>query len=203
MNTPAARPRGRPRSFDADAAMAQLIDAFWQGGYGATSVDDLARASGLARPSLYAAFGDKHAIYLSALDRVGQGMAAQVGALLDAEPDLATALRAVLRAATDVYLDGPMGPRGCLIVCTATAESVEDPVIRAKLADVLGAMDALVAARFERARVEGKLAPGIDPVRRAPLVAATIHSLAVRARAGMDRALLETMADEAAVVLAR
>jgi hypothetical protein len=90
-----------------------------------------------------------------------------------------------------------------LIVCTATAESVEDPVIRAKLADVLGAMDALVVARFERARVEGKLAPGIDPVRRAPLVAATIHSLAVRARAGMGRALLEAMADEAAAVLAR
>ena len=78
-----------------------------------------------------------------------------------------------------------------------------DPRMARELADVLDAMDALVAARFERARAEGNLAPGIDPVRRAPLVAATIHSLAVRARAGMDRALLEAMADEAAAVLAR
>ncbi len=199
----APRPRGRPRGFDVEAAMEQLVNAFWQTGYGGTSLDDLSRAAGLARPSLYAAFGDKHAIYIAAIDRVGAGMAKQVAQLLNGEADLAAALRAVFAAATDVYLAGPKGPRGCLVVCTASVEAISDDGIRQRLAGVLAGLDQIIAARFERARAEGRLAPHIDPRRRARLVAATIHSLAVRARAGTSRAELAALADEAADTLTR
>ena len=59
--------RGRPRAYDPDAALKAARDVFWVKGYAATSLDDIAEATGMNRPSLYAAFGDKEAIYLAAL----------------------------------------------------------------------------------------------------------------------------------------
>ena len=59
--------RGRPRSYDPEQALQQIMEAFWKTGYSGTSLDDLSAATGLNRPSLYAAFGDKRAIYLKAL----------------------------------------------------------------------------------------------------------------------------------------
>ena len=63
------RPRGRPRSFDEDAVLDRARAAFWNLGYAATTLDELAAATGLNRPSLYGAFGDKHALYVAALER--------------------------------------------------------------------------------------------------------------------------------------
>src|ERR1700744_433597 len=65
----AALPRGRPRSFDADAAVERAMGVFWSRGYHATALPDLLRATKLSRGSLYAAFGDKHSLFLRALDR--------------------------------------------------------------------------------------------------------------------------------------
>src|SRR5262245_66574327 len=61
--------RGRPRAYDPDVALARAIEGFWQAGYAATSLDDLSEATGMNRPSLYGAFGDKHDLYLRALAR--------------------------------------------------------------------------------------------------------------------------------------
>src|ERR1044071_6181888 len=66
-SAPAKRPRGRPRAYEPDVALARALDAFWEGGYSGTSLDQLVEATGMNRPSLYAAFGDKQALYLKAL----------------------------------------------------------------------------------------------------------------------------------------
>ena len=63
------RRRGRPRSFDEGEVLEKARGVFWDLGYAATSLDDIVRATGLNRPSLYAAFGDKHALYMAALTR--------------------------------------------------------------------------------------------------------------------------------------
>src|SRR5580704_19172976 len=65
----AARRRGRPRQYDPEQALAKAAEAFWKRGYAATSLDDLVAATGMNRPSLYAAFGDKRDIYLKTLAR--------------------------------------------------------------------------------------------------------------------------------------
>ena len=64
----AAPARGRPRSFDTDEVLGQVRDAFWRYGYAGTSMDQLSAATGLHKPSLYGAFGDKKRLYLAALD---------------------------------------------------------------------------------------------------------------------------------------
>src|SRR2546428_12924146 len=72
VNGKPAKPRGRPREFDRDAALEQAIDVFWRHGYEATSVSDLTAAMGINPPSLYAAFGDKEKLFLEAVERYQQ-----------------------------------------------------------------------------------------------------------------------------------
>ena len=59
--------RGRPRAYDPDTALARAMAVFWAGGYAGTSLDDVTAGTGMNRPSLYGAFGDKHALYLHTL----------------------------------------------------------------------------------------------------------------------------------------
>ena len=102
MNERVSRPRGRPRGFDPDAVLDRVIPVFWARGYEGASMEDLTAAAGLARPSLYAAFGDKRGLFLAALDRyaatLGRG---PVDALAGAEaPD--SGIRAFLDAPVDL-----------------------------------------------------------------------------------------------------
>ena len=79
-----ARMRGRPRQYDPERALAQAAEAFWKHGYAATSLDDLVAATGMNRPSLYAAFGDKRDLYLKTLTRYQQQSRA-IGAQITAD----------------------------------------------------------------------------------------------------------------------
>src|SRR5215813_9734022 len=98
--------RGRPRAYDPDTALARAMAAFWDTGYSATSLDDLSAATGMNRPSLCAAFGDKRALYRKALDQYrAMGEAAMADALASDIP-LDEALRRVYRTALSVYFSG-------------------------------------------------------------------------------------------------
>ena len=108
---PAPRPRGRPRSFDTEATLANATLAFWQRGYAATSMDDLSAATGLNRPSLYGAFGDKHALYLQALQLyTGQSNKAIAAAL--AGRSLREGLMRVYELALQLYYPADAAARG-------------------------------------------------------------------------------------------
>lgn len=181
------RPRGRPRSFDPDTALAAVTATFRTRGFTGTSLDDLADATGLNRPSLYAAFGDKRALYLAALDRTTQRLRLAFDTLADANLPPRKMLRAVFRAAIDGFLTGDTGPAGCIAIATAATAAVEDPQVRERLATFVA---------LEDERVEALLTAGGDAnaAMHARLVAAVIHSLSVRARAGEPREALERLA---------
>src|SRR5688500_7458339 len=89
------RPRGRPRAYEPKQALAQVTDAFWLAGYAATSLDDLSAATGMNRPSLYAAFGDKRALYLKTLETYVERGRRSIQAALTGEGSAADALRRV------------------------------------------------------------------------------------------------------------
>src|ERR1700747_1473227 len=91
---------GRPRSFDVDKAIGAAMKVFWQKGYESTSLTDLTEAMGINRPSLYAAFGDKEALFRKALDRYNDGPAAYVREALE-EPTARAVVEARLRGAVD------------------------------------------------------------------------------------------------------
>lgn len=181
--------RGRPRAFDPETALRQASDAFKTSGFAATSLDDIVRATGLNRPSLYAAFGDKKALYVAAIERLWADISAQFDRLEARNLPLQESIRTILHASLDAYLTGER-PRGCLAICTAATEAVNDDDIRAALAKVLDLMDARIADFYARAGVN-------DAESRARLVAGVMHSMSIRARAGATRVKLAAMADEA------
>src|SRR5258708_28769719 len=87
------KPRGRPRAYDPDAALAEARDAFWDAGFAATSLDDLSLATGMNRPSLYGAFGDKRQLYLQTIERYRAFARDALKQALAPAPPLADALR--------------------------------------------------------------------------------------------------------------
>jgi AcrR family transcriptional regulator len=200
MSTKIAPKRGRPPAYDRTIALTAITNVFWANGFDATSLDDLSQASGMARPSLYAAFGDKRAMYLAALDRVREMLASELS-LLDAEPSLVQALSGFYSRALDVYFSGGAQPRGCIAICTATTAAAAHPDIREALAEVIGGIDKAMVARFSRAREAGQLSNVQDIEGAAFLASATLHSLAVRARAGGGREKLEALAASAITLM--
>lgn len=154
------------------------------------------------RPSLYAAFGNKQALYLKTLGQLGGEMAQQVGAVLGAPIPLREALRQFYLNALTLYLSGEQGPRGCFIVCTATVEAVEEPDVREFLRQTLRHIDDALIARFRQAVSQGELAADADPETLGRLAACVLQSLAVRARAGQSRASLKRIVDGAVTMLA-
>ncbi len=186
-----AKARGRPRSYDPAKVLDQARDAFWRNGYSATSLDDLSAATGLNRPSLYGAFGDKHALYLAALRHSRDEMlASQARGLANPAP-LRETLTVIYAGATALYLAGENGPRGCFLIGTAVTESRSDPEVRAILDDAFGRLDTAFAARFAASRAE--LPPGADPAALGRMATAVLHSLAIRARSGADEATLRAI----------
>ena len=186
-----ARPRGRPRSFDPDAALDKARAVFWNLGYAATSLDDIAAATGLNRPSLYAAFGDKHALYLAALRRSAEEGTAALAAALRFDLPLRQVLGLIFDRTIDIYRAGEVGQRGCFLVGTAVTQSVDDPDARALLADFIAETDGLFRARFERD--QDQLAHGVAPEIAGVMASATFHTLAIRARTGASEGDLKTI----------
>jgi AcrR family transcriptional regulator len=192
---PPGRPRGRPRGFDRDEVLRAALQRFRTHGFAGTSLDDLARATGINRPSLYAAFGDKRGMYLAALDRTHDWLTATFAGLHEANLPIRKLLRAVFRSAIDTYLTGEVGPSGCIAINTAAAEAVTDPDIRAALARILELEDRAIEAALAQA---GSPAPAAH----ARLVTCVLHSLSVRARAGEPREALERIASDCVELIA-
>jgi AcrR family transcriptional regulator len=180
-----SRTRGRPRSYDPQAVLAQVRDTFWKHGYSATSLDDLCAATGLNRPSLYGGFGDKRALYLAALEHSRAEMIASLKRGLAVPGSLRDSLTLVYSSATALYREGGEGQRGCFMIGTAVTESVADPQVRAVLDGAFGELDAAFAERLAR-----ELPPAADPAPLAQVATALLHTLAVRARAGAGEAAL-------------
>jgi AcrR family transcriptional regulator len=196
--------RGRPRAYDPQQALQRATDCFWQSGYAGTSLDDISAATGMNRPSLYGAFGDKHTLYLKALEGYWQlGLEAMHKALADRDRHLEQALMRAYNGQLSIYFSGNGRPRGCFAVGTATTEAVEDPAIRSALVAGLRALDTKFEARLRMAQDSGELKADADPAALAMVASATLHSIAIRARAGVSRAELREIARKAVSVICR
>ena len=154
-------PRGRPREFDIDQALDRALEVFWRKGYEGTTLPDLTRAMGINRPSLYAAFGNKEALFRRVIDRYVEGPAAFFSEALT-EPRARAVAERLLRGTIDT-VTAPNGPRGCLIVQGALACSEAAESVRRELAARRSAGEAAIRARFERAKADGDLPADSDP----------------------------------------
>lgn len=190
--------RGRPREFDAAIALDRVLPVFWRDGFEGASVHALAEAAGVSKPSLYAAYGNKEALYLAALARYGERYGSERGEALDAEPDGREAVRQFLYAVVDAYTD-PTHPAGCLVVTgTTTCDSPAVPdSVRAALCAALRAGADKLACRLARAQQEGQLATSVAIPAMATYFNTLVAGLGVQAKGGASREELRSVVDAA------
>ncbi|MCK1284891.1 TetR/AcrR family transcriptional regulator [Bradyrhizobium sp. 44] len=193
--------RGRPRAYEPDVALGKALDLFRTQGFAATSLDDLSEATGMNRPSLYGAFGDKRELYIKSYQRYREEARASMVEIFRQEMPVRRRLERIFASALNIYLSGETGPRGCFTVVTAASEAVGDPDIRAMVLDGLNELDKAFASCFRRAKEKGELSDSADPAVLAQLASATVHSIAIRSRARVSRKELEAIAKGAIDVM--
>jgi AcrR family transcriptional regulator len=187
------RPRGRPRAFDPDMALEAALRVFWQKGYEGTALSDLTAAMGINRPSIYATFGNKEALFRKALDRYSERMTNYTAEALE-EPTARAVAERLLVGTADL-LSCPGNPKGCLMVQGALACGEEADPIRKELISRRATGEAALRERFERAKAEGDLPAGADPGDLARYLVAVMHGMSVQAAGGANRAALQGVID--------
>ena len=188
---PAPKRRGRPRAYEPDVALGKALDLFRRDGFAATSLDDLSAATGMNRPSLYGAFGDKRDLYIKSYRRYRADARAAMQDVFKDDLPIRRRLARIYAVALDIYLAGEDGPRGCFTVMTAGSEAMADPDIRAMVLEGLSELDKAFASCFRIAIENGELPASADPKALAQLASATVHTLAIRSRARVPRRELE------------
>jgi AcrR family transcriptional regulator len=155
------------------------------------------------RPSLYSAFGDKRELYIKSYQRYRDDARASLIDIFRSEQPIRERLKRIYAIALDIYLSGDAGPRGCFTVMTAASEAVFDPDIRAMVLEGFVELDKAFMACFRLGKENGELPESADPVVLAHLASATIHTIAIRARARVPRKELEAIVDGAIDVMCR
>jgi AcrR family transcriptional regulator len=186
--------RGRPRAFDRSAALRRAMEVFWQHGYEGTSLSDLTAAMGINRPSLYAAFGCKEALFREAVDLYEAEEGAEGERLLRECGTAREAIEAILRDKARAYAD-PDKPAGCMIVLTAAIGGLESDAVREHMAGRRRAGEAALLARLDRAVAEGELPAGTDTRAIAAFYTTVLNGLSIQARDGTSCATLNAVVD--------
>src|ERR1700727_3962492 len=139
------RPRGRPRSFDERDALEKATQVFWSQGYDGATIDDLVAGMGVGRPSLYAVFGDKRAIFLRVLKAYAERKGASASKALLSPQGLRDSIAGFLRHAVE-SATGKGSARGCLLMCVAPL--VNDAEVHRFLQSAVAGGATLVERRF-------------------------------------------------------
>ncbi len=185
--------RGRPREFDADVALAAALRVFWQHGYEGASLTELTEAMGITRPSLYACFGNKEALFRKALDLYEREKMAYVSRALD-EPSARAVAQWLLNGALEIQTSAN-DPKGCLGIISAIACGQGAESMRAEILARRASTESALMARFERARDEGDFPDSIEPHTLARYMMAVLQGMAVQAGAGVSPEDLKRVVD--------
>jgi AcrR family transcriptional regulator len=195
MDVAGKTPIGRPRGFDADAALERAMVVFWEQGYEGASLADLTSAMGITKTSMYAAFGNKEDLFRKALERYEEGPAAYVERALR---------QPTAREVATAFLAGSVGastrpgcPAGCLGVQGSLAAGEAGRAARDTLAAWRDKGRLHLRDRFRQAVDEGDLPPETDPGLLARYLMTVANGIAVQAAGGAERDELEQVAEVA------
>ena len=191
MSEPSTKRRGRPRAYDPDVALAKATEIFWTQGFAGASLDDLSAATGMNRPSLYGAFGDKQTLFKSALDRYMDSSRAAMTEAFRGGGSLRDILTRVYHTALGFYLSDDLGGRGCFLASAGLGQALVDDEVRQTVADGLHELDRAVEGLMQRRQAKGELPSTTDPIALGRVASMMMNALSVRARAGETREQLE------------
>ena len=175
----------RPRTFDPDAALDAAQAVFRAKGYEAASVQDLVDATGLSRSSLYATFGDKHGLYLAALDRYADAGRRSLQGLCGCGSPLG-ALRAHLERVAAEPAGEALAPLGCLMTNAAAERASYDPDTARRADGARRGMAETFTRLLRDAQAAGEVGADRDPEALAHFVTGTVYGLHGLKKAGAD-----------------
>jgi len=186
----APKPRGRPRSFDREAALDAAMQVFWEKGFEGASISDLTSAMGVNPPSLYAAFGDKEQLFLEAADRY---MERADSCPFEKEPTARGAIEALLRFLASDITDANH-PRGCLMMMASATAVNASPKLQKALALKRAESREFLKERIKRGIREGDVPADADAGELADFYSTIISGISQQAREGSTRkSLLATI----------
>jgi AcrR family transcriptional regulator len=167
---------------------------FWQQGYEGTSLADLTTAIGIGTASLYAAFGNKEALFLEALERYRTGVGSGLPRIVRNAPTAREAISSLLQGAAAI-ITSPAQPRGCMIVLSSLRGFTDSSAMDQELQRCRREDQRIITARLKQAVRTGELPKGCAPVALAALYMAILQGMSIQARDGATRASLEAMAE--------
>jgi AcrR family transcriptional regulator len=185
------RPRGRPLSFDREAALEKAMHVFWERGYEAASISELTAAMGITAPSLYTAFVDKEHLFLEAIEFYGNGPGGFGARALAEEPTARGAIQRLLEEAAH-ELTRDCHPLGCMMVCSVAAEHIQKALVKRRAIGVES-----MQQRIHRGIDEGELPAGTDAGALANFYATVYQGMSMQAKDGASRQSLLASVDMA------
>ncbi len=189
------RKTGRPINFDRDAALEAAMLLFWERGYEGTSIADLTQAMGLNPSSIYAAFGDKHALFQLAVERYMEQRAIYTGKALQ-EPTLEKFIRALF-SNTVAFLTAPGHPPTCMTLAGAVGCSLDATPARDLMTEIRKQNQVALRDRLLKARKSGELPKGINVDDYTRYLSTIIAGLSIQAANGSTKAELNRTAQMA------
>ena len=196
------RPRGRPRGFDRDDALAVAMETFWRLGYEGASINDLTAAMGITPQSLYAAFGSKAELYREALGLYRATSGASFADALANAPKISVAIEGVLERRARLYTQ-PGRPAGCMIAAAVLTSASENAPIADYLSQLRQRGLASLRAALEEGKKRGEFRADLDVDAMARIIAAFVQGMAVQARDGASASDLQCLVGAASEALAR
>jgi len=196
MSITTNNPVGRPRSFDEEKVLGRVIDVFWRKGYEGTSVTDLLNATGLHKGSLYQAFGDKHSLFIRALQAYIENMRVNMQRVATEAERAVDGLRAVICHHIDESDLGQGVNAGCMALNSLVENAQHDPEVLQVLGTAYRMRINLLTSLVERAQSEGDLRGDWQPGRIANLIAATEAGILVERKGMLDAAGAKAMVDD-------
>ncbi|MEV6052002.1 helix-turn-helix domain-containing protein [Streptomyces sp. NPDC052107] len=191
----------RTKEFDPDAALQTALELFWRRGYEATSMADLVEHLGIGRASLYATFGNKHELYLQALERYERSGLTRIVRDLSQPGAALPAVRAVVRRYAAEAADERLRLRGCLITNTAAELAPHDPAAARRVERNWDHLETLLHSALVRAQNQGELPAGRDPLALARTLLVLMQGLRVVGKASADPARVRDAAEQALALL--
>ncbi|HLT35432.1 MAG TPA: TetR/AcrR family transcriptional regulator [Enhygromyxa sp.] len=179
----------RAKAFDPEAALDRAVELFWRFGYEGTSMAKLLEFMGISRQSLYDTYGDKHSLFLAAVDRYRANVQRQLAALISGEATAIAGVRAVFEWVNQAVVEHPEH-RSCLMANTALELGQRDPDARERVSAHLRDVEGVFAAALERGQRAGELDASRDVRALARFLTGSIHGLGILARGGAPTPVL-------------
>ncbi|PGH48258.1 TetR/AcrR family transcriptional regulator [Streptomyces sp. Ru87] len=187
----------RTKEFDPDAALQSALELFWDRGYEATSMADLVERLGIGRASIYATFGNKHELYLKALDRYNEDRDAALLRELSQPGPALPAVRALVRRFAAEAGSGDRRGRGCFVTNTAAELGAHDPASARRVGASWDHIETLLHSALVRAGARGELPAGRDPRALARMLLVLLQGLRVVGKASDDPGRVRDAAEQA------